>query len=419
MSKAATSTRLARRLNTFDAVIIGLGAMIGAGIFAAVGPAAGAAGNALIISFIIAALVAFLNVTSVAQLAILYPESGGAYVYGRNRLSSYWGFLAGWGFVIGKLASCTAMALTFAGYTYPSLQKPLAASAVLVMTVINYYGVQKTARATRIIVTIVLLTLATIIVAALVGGDLEPSRLADPFEDATFYGILQASGLLFFAFAGYARIATLGEEVVNPRSTIPKASFIALGLTLLIYLAIAVTALLCVDASVLGGSPAPLVAVLESGRSAALAPLVRVGAAVASLGVLLSLLAGVSRTIFAMSANRDLPQFFQAVHPKHKVPHRAELSVGAILFFLTLFFDIRAVIGFSSFAILVYYAVANLSAWTLSSSERQWPRWMSMFGLLACLVVAFSLPKSTIFGGVILFSVGSLVYFISSKWSKP
>ncbi len=412
---AASNSRLARRLGIFDAVVIGLGAMIGAGIFAAVGPAAGVAGPALLVSFVIAAGVAFFNVVSVSQLAVLYPESGGAYVYGRKRLGGFWGFLAGWGFVIGKLASCTAMALTFAGYAFPEYQKPIAATAVLAMTLINYFGVQKTSRATHIIVAVVLLTLLTIIVASLWGGNLDSSRLSHPFEGASLYGIFQASGLLFFAFAGYARIATLGEEVIHPRTTIPKASFIALGLTLFLYLAVAVTALLCVDVSALAQSRAPLVTVLESGQSVALAPLVRLGAAVASLGVLLSLLAGVSRTIFAMSANRDLPKFFDAVHPKYKIPHRAELSVGAILFLLTLFFDIRGAIGFSSFAVLVYYTIANLSAWTLSKFERQWPRWMAGLGLVSCMIVAFSLPTVSVLGGLALFSLGGLVYFLSRR----
>src|SRR5690606_21045634 len=112
-------SRLARRLGTSDAVVIGLGPLIGAGGFTALGPAADAAGGGLLIGLALAAVVAYCNATSSAQLAALHPESGGSYVYGRRRLGHLWGFLAGWSFVVGKTASCAAMALTFGTYAAP------------------------------------------------------------------------------------------------------------------------------------------------------------------------------------------------------------------------------------------------------------------------------------------------------------
>ena len=325
-SGSAEPSRLARRLGTTDAVVIGLGSMIGAGVFAAIGPAARAAGNGLLVALVIAAFVAYCNATSSAQLAAVYPESGGAYVYGRKKLGPLWGFLAGWGFVIGKLASCAAMALTFGSYAAPSAARPLAVAAVVALTAVNYLGVQKTALLTRVIVAVVLTSLAVVVTAVLFGGETDPARLW-PLTSADPYGILQAAGLLFFAFAGYARLATLGEEVIDPARTIPRAIPIALAMTLVVYTVVAVSALLAVDASVLAHSAAPLAVAVEAGRLAWLAPAVRIGATVASLGVLLSLIVGVSRTIFAMASNRDLG-FFAAVHPRYRVPHRAELGVG-------------------------------------------------------------------------------------------
>lgn len=403
------ASRLARRLDVGDAVIIGLGSMVGAGIFAALGPAARAAGAGLLLGLVAAACVAYCNATSSAALAALYPESGGTYVYGRKRLGPFWGFLAGWGFVIGKLASCAAMALTFAYYAAPSHARPLAASAVVALTAVNYFGVSKTAFATRVVVTIVLACLALVIFAALFGGDVEFSRLR-PATSAGWRGILEAAGFLFFAFAGYARIATLGEEVADPARTIPRAIPLALGLALVVYAAVAISALLAVDAAELANAPAPLAHVVEAGRWSALTPAVRVGAIVASLGVLLSLLAGVSRTAFAMAGNGDFPKFLASVHARHRIPDHAELLVGAIVVLIVLVADVRNAIGFSSFAVLIYYAIANASALTLRSAERRWPRALPAAGLVGCILLALSLPTASVVSGGALLAAGAAVY---------
>src|SRR5688500_4321846 len=253
-AESAAPSRLARRLDTFDAVVIGLGSMIGAGVFAAFGPAARAAGNGLLLGLAIAALVAYCNATSSAQLAALYPESGGTYVYGRKRLGHFWGFLAGWGFVIGKLASCAAMAITFGSYASPSLARPLAVFAVVALTAVNYLGVQKTAGLTKVIVAAVLFALAVVIAAVWLGGATDPERLW-PVSGASACGILRSAGFLFFAFAGYARVATLGEEVIEPKRTIPRAIPIALGITLFVYAAVAISALAGAGAAEIAGSP--------------------------------------------------------------------------------------------------------------------------------------------------------------------
>jgi basic amino acid/polyamine antiporter, APA family len=410
----AEPSRLARKLGFTDAVVIGLGSMIGAGVFAAIAPAARAAGAGLLLGLLIAVFVAYCNATSSAELAAVYPESGGSYVYGQKRLGHFWGFLAGWGFVIGKLASCAAMALTFAGYAAPSFARPLAVAAVVALTAANYFGVKKTALLTRVIVVLVFVSLAVVVTAILFGGEIEPARLW-PLTAAGPYGILQSAGLLFFAFAGYARLATLGEEVIDPARTIPRAIPVALGITLLVYAAVAVSALLAVDAAVLARSAAPLAAAVEAGRLAALSPAVRIGATVASLGVLLSLIVGVSRTVFAMAANRDLPGFFAAVHPRYRVPHRAEIGVGILVATIAALADVRSAIGFSSFAVLTYYAVANASAFTLEAAQRRWPRWLAVAGLLGCMVLAFSLPVASVAGGSLLLVAGAVVFWIRSQ----
>lgn len=409
-------SRLARKLGVGDAVVVGLGSMIGAGVFAAIGPAARAAGNLVVVGLLIAGAVAYCNATSSASLAALYPESGGAYVYGRRRLAEVWGFVAGWAFVVGKLASCAAMALTFAQYVAPSssrwLVRPLAIGAVVSLTAVNYFGIRKTVTLTKVIVGVVLVALGACLFATLAGGTIAMHRLW-PLDAAGPRGVLQAAGLLFFAFAGYARIATLGEEVVEPARTIPRAIPLALGLTLLLYAAVLVSAVAAAGSSALAASPAPLADAIRGGRFAAVSVAVRAGAAVASLGVLLSLIVGVSRTLFAMAAARDLPASLAAVHPRYHVPHRAELVVGAAVVSLVALLDAGQAIGFSAFTVLGYYAITNAAALTLSRRERRWPRALAALGLAGCVLVAVSLPVPSVVSGLAVLSLGLAVFGVS------
>ena len=409
------SDRLARRLTTRDAVVIGLGSMIGAGVFAAVGPAAEAAGAALLYGLMLAGGVAFCNAMSSAALAKLYPASGGTYVYGRERLGRFWGYLAGWAFVIGKLASLAVMALTFGTYVAPELARPLAVVAVVLITGVNYRGVTKTAGMARVILLLVLCSLAAIVVGSLGGGEANFSNVRDDLVNPSPLGVLESAGLLFFAFAGYARIATLGEEVRDPERTISRAIPLALGITLVLYVTVYTSGLLVAGPDRLADSAAPLATAVSSGNLSWLAPATRVGAAIASLGVLLSLMAGVSRTIFAMAANREMPTALAAVHPRFRVPHRAELAVAAAVSVLAATTDLRSVISFSSFTVLVYYAITNASAWTLPLGHLLWPRFFSGIGFVGCLALAFSLPLIAVGIGAGVLGAGAALYFIALR----
>jgi APA family basic amino acid/polyamine antiporter len=383
-------TRLSRRLGVGDAVVIGLGSMLGAGVFAALGPAAAAAGSGLLVGLVVAGAVAYCNATSSASLAALYPESGGTYVYGRERLGLGWGRLAGWVFVVGKTASGAAMALTFGAYALPSAARAVGAAVVVAVTAVNLLGVRKTALVTRVVVAVVLGVLAFVVVAGLGGGTASADRLSATGWSGVL-GVLEAAGYLFFAFAGYARVATLGEEVVDPARTIPRAVTVALTLVLVVYGLVAVVALLAVGPEVLASSSAPLASVVAAGSLSSFVWVVRVGGAVASVGVLLSLLAGISRTTFAMASNGDLPRWLSAVHAERRVPHRAEIVVGVAVLAVVLFADLRGAVALSSVAVLTYYGIANAAAWTLEPSERRWPRWLAAAGVVGCAVVALSL----------------------------
>jgi APA family basic amino acid/polyamine antiporter len=404
----ALPDELRRSLGVFDAVVIGLGSMIGAGVFAALAPAARAAGSGLLLGLAVAAVVAYCNATSSARLAALYPASGGTYVYGRKRLGDFWGYLAGWGFVVGKTASCAAMALTVGVYAWPSEAHAVAVAAVVALTAVNYAGVQKSAWLTRVIVAFVLAVLAAVVVGTFTSGATTVDRL--DLTGATVRGVVQAAGLLFFAFAGYARIATLGEEVREPQRTIPRAIPLALGITLAVYALVAVAALTVLGPQHLAEATAPLSDAVRAAGVSWLVPVVRVGATVAALGSLLALILGVSRTTLAMARDHHLPHLLAAVHPKFTVPHRAELLIGVVVAILAATADVRGAIGFSSFAVLIYYAVANASAFTLTPDEGRPRRPIPVVGVAGCVVLAFALPLPSVLAGVAVLGIGIAAY---------
>ncbi|MGH3867210.1 MAG: APC family permease [Pseudonocardiaceae bacterium] len=299
--------RLARRLGLGNAVVLGLGSMLGAGVFAAFGPAAAAAGAGLMIALGVAAVIAYCNAVASAQLAARYPESGGTYLYGRRRLGPVWGFLAGWGFVVGKTASCVAMALTFGAYTWPARTIPL-----------------------------------------------------------------------------------------------------ALGIVVAVYALVGASALVAVGPAALAAAPAPLAAATQAGTLSWLTPAVRIGGAVATAGVLLSLMAGVGRTTLAMARDHELPHMLAAVHPRYRVPHRAEIMLGALVVALVLVADLRGAIGFSSFAVLTYYVITNAAAFTLPGPQRHWLRPLTILGATGCALLALTLPTTTALTGTAVLALGLL-----------
>jgi basic amino acid/polyamine antiporter, APA family len=406
MSTVTSAPTLDRRLGLGDAVFIGLGSMIGAGVFAAYAPAARAAGSGLLLGLAVAAVVAYCNATSSAQLAASYPRAGGTYLYGREVLGDWWGYLAGWGFMVGKTASCAAMALTFAAYVAPDgWARPVAAAVVVVLALVNCAGVTRTALLTRVLVSLVLVALVVAAVACFRGGSTSGlSGWSSPEHGV--YGVLQSAGLLFFAFAGYARIATLGEEVREPERVIPRAIVGALAGAVVVYAVLALAVLSVLGASGTAASSAPLADAVRAVADPWVVGVVRVGAALASAGALLALVAGLGRTGLAMARERDLPGWLDAVHPRFRVPHRAELSVAAVVVVLVLTTDLRGAIGFSSFGVLLYYFVANASAYSQGAAARRYPRWLQVLGAAGCLVLVATLPWQAVLTGLAVIAVG-------------
>jgi APA family basic amino acid/polyamine antiporter len=400
--------QLQRRLGTFDATAIGLGSMLGAGVFVVFAPAAALAGKLLVLAVVVAGVVAYCNAVASAALAAKYPTSGGTYIYGRKQLGEWPGFLAGWGFVTGKTASCAAMALTFGSYVAPAFAVPVAIAAVVVLTGVNLLGITRTALLTRILLCMVLATLVFVAVAAVLGPHPVTATAGAASGDAG--GVLPAAGLMFFAFAGYARIATLGEEVRNPARAIPRAILAALAAAFTIYLVLALL-LFAHLGDRLAATRTPLLDAVLDSRLAAGAPLVQAGAAAACLGALLALITGVGRTTLAMARERDLPGPLAKVGGSHTVPFVAELAVAAVVILLLLTTDVMTVVGFSSFGVLMYYAIANASAYTLATHPGYAPRWLNAVGFLGCVVLAFTLPAASVLTMAAVLAAG-----VAGRW---
>lgn len=388
-------------LSRLDAVFIGLAAMLGAGVFVVFGPAAELAGSLLIVAILLAALVAYLNAASISQLAAVVTRSGGAYAYGRHYLGKTWGFLAGMSFLVGKIGSAAAIALVFANYLTPGHELITAVLAVVVMAAINIAGVNRTAFGSKVLAGITVSFLAALIFAGLFA---QPATNAMPA--GSFPGVLTASSLFFFAFAGYARVATLGGEVRDSSRSVPSAIRISLGVVLALYLALAIILSLKLGGGV-AGSLTPL-ADLAGYALGVEGATVAIFAAVATLGSLLALLAGMSRTAAEMAVDSELPKFLSR-RLRNGAPAIAEVIISLLVIALITTGSILLTIGLSSFAILSYYAIANLAAFRQPQSETDRAKWLNLLGMGLCVLLGLSVPISGLAVGAAALTVALIL----------
>jgi basic amino acid/polyamine antiporter, APA family len=403
----APSGELRRELGLIDAVGIGFGAIVGAGIFVVTGVAAGVAGSAFLVGLFIAGIAATCNALSSAQLAAEYPRSGGTYEYGYQVLNPWAGFAAGWIFLASKIAAAGTVALGLAGYVealLPALPpRAIAVGAIVVFTALNYFGIKRSSRANLAIVAVSLGTLVLFVAAGAASFRAENLR---PFAPAGWRGTLEAAAILFFAYTGYARIATLAEEVAEPRRTIPRAIVITIAGAILLYFAVALVAVGAVGAGSLAETAAPLHLAARGFPLPWVAVTVAVGGVTAMLGVVLSQLLGLSRMGFAMARRGDLPAVLAHVHPRYGVPGRAVILIGIVAAVVAATGTLRGVASVASFTILVYYAIANLAALRMPRHARLYPGAIPLTGLLACVILALSLTPAVILGGLFVLGVG-------------
>ena len=373
------------KLSLFGASALGVASMLGAGVFVVFAPASELAGSYLILAIALAGMVASLNARSMRQLSKVFPSAGGAYVFGKEYISSFWGFLAGIAFLLGKVGSVAAISLAAASYIYPAAKVEVAFASVALMTGINLLGINRTALGALVLS---VPTIALLLLVGIYGFQVVPVELQ---AQSSISGVLPAAALIFFAFAGYARVATLGPEVKNPSENIPKAITLSLVVVFVIYFLVA-NALQVQLGAALQFSTAPI-----QDFAALLLPwlpgeLVMLVAASACLGSLLSLLAGISRTAEAMAKDRELPRFIGLRSRRFNSPWVADLLILGIATGLLLSGDITWAIGISSFAVLVYYAVANFAAFRQLTPKQPLGRSMALIGCALCLGVGFFVP---------------------------
>ena len=419
----STSPQLQRELGVLGATMMGLGSIIGTGVFVSIGIAAGIAGSGVILAVAIGAIVAICNGLNSAQLAASHPVSGGSYEYGYKYLTPPLGFTAGWMFLLAKTASAATAALGFAGYLQrffglkgQGLLVGLALSSVLILTLIVWTGIRRSNLANIIIVSITLLSLCFFIIAGL------PTLAASGIDNLTLFSpnsigdLLHASALMFVAYTGYGRIATMGEEAKDPRRTIPKAIIAAMVLTMLLYIAVAVVAVGAVGADVLGkASAAPLEVVMSRLEISGGTQILAIGAMTAMLGVLLNLILGLSRVLLAMGRRRDMPPFVARLNAAGTTPDVAVWVMGIAIATLVLIGNVKTTWSFSAFTVLIYYAITNLAALQLQRSDRLYPKWLALLGLAACLFLAFWVEQQIWLTGLGLILAGLIWHFVAQR----
>lgn len=413
---ASDKRKLKRVVGLPGAVLLGLGSIVGTGAFVSLGLAAGTAGAWMLPALATAALLALFNGLSTAQLAASHPASGGTYEYGYAYLSPSLGFTAGWMFLCAKSASAATAALGCAGYLLEAAGKGLTPAAppacllICAAAALTLSGMRRSNAANALIVAASLSALALFSFSG-AGTDFGTRTLSRE----TFPGIrpfLHACALLFVAYTGYGRIATLGEEVAEPERTIPRAVFCTLAVSLLVYLGTAGSALGLAGAprffelTVSTGAPLEAIA-LDAGKNLA-ARALAAGAVAAMFGVLLNLILGLSRVLLAMGRRGDMPGIFARLDASGGAPAPAVLAASVLIALLAALGSVKTAWSFSAFTVLVYYALTNLAALRLPEADRRFPRWTAYGGLAGCCLLAFFVEPRIWAAGLALIAAGLL-----------
>jgi basic amino acid/polyamine antiporter, APA family len=403
---------------------MGLGSIIGTGIFISIAIATQVAGNGIIIAIVIAALLAVFNGLSSAQLAAAHPVSGGTYEYGYRFINSWFGFTAGWMFMVAKSASAATAVLGCIGYLFyafgvDSQHWMLTGSGILllvIMTSLVSGGIQRSNTANKWIVSVTITGLAALVAASFLVNGVPLQPITDAVTDTSASAILYASALMFVAYTGYGRIATLGEEVADPKKTIPKAIILAMVVIVIIYFAVSLTALQVMGADAFGqtveGEAAPLMMVAQALSVPVIGPVITIAAVTAMLGVLLNLILGLSRVLLGMARRRDVPHVISRINPNTQSPVAAVWVTGVIIGLLVLSGDVVFTWSFSAFTVLIYYSITNLAALFLPDELRIYPRFVPVLGLFGCLFLAAWIDPKIMLLGIGVIGIGLIWHWV-------
>jgi len=418
---------LNRSIKTPGAILMGLGSIIGTGIFVSIAIATQISGNGVLIAILIAALLAIFNGLSSAQLAANHPVSGGTYEYGYRFLGSYFGFTAGWMFMIAKSASAATAVLGCIGYLFYSLNIDVSHTTyiltslalLIIVTIMVSGGINRSNSANKVIVSVTIAGLLSLIIASLLVNGFLVEPIKNALVDTSSSSILYGAALMFVAYTGYGRIATLGEEVFEPRTTIPKAIILAMVLIVFLYLMVTLTALAVMGSEAFGqtvdGEAAPLMVVAQSLSIPFIGPFISFAAITAMLGVLLNLILGLSRVLLAMARRKDVPNVLSNIHPKSKSPVSAVIISSIIIGLLVISGDVVFTWSFSAFTVLIYYSITNLSALMMPKELHLYPIWIPFMGLFGCLFLAFWIEPVIWISGLILILTGLIWHTIALR----
>lgn len=429
MNDKSQHNRLTRELGIFGATMMGLGSIVGTGIFVSIGLAAGSAGPSVILAIVLAAVVAMCNAFSSAQLAASHAVSGGTYEYGYKYLHPSLGFTAGWMFLCAKIASAATAALGFAGYLIhlfnmgPIPIVPIAAAVSILFTILVLSGLRKANWTNIVIVSVTLMTLLLFVFFGLTHLSITNLQPFFPSSENGLSGFFYATALMFVAYTGYGRVATLGEEVKNPKTFIPRAIMVTLIVSAMLYVAVGLVAVGTVGAGNLAqvaeAQATPLEIAARTIGMPGLGTIVAIGACTSMLGVLLNLILGLSRVVLAMGRQGDLPPIFAHVSDKGRVPSAAVIGVGIAITGLALMGSVETTWAFSAFTVLIYYSITNLTALYLPKEDRLYHPAFAIGGLIACLFLAFWVPAKIWAAGLGVVLIGFIWHFIAWRlWHK-
>jgi APA family basic amino acid/polyamine antiporter len=410
---------LKREIGLFGATALGIGAIIGSGIFIVTGIVAGMAGPAMIISVLIAGIIALFSAMSVAELSAYLPEEGGTYAYAQKLISPFVGFIAGWIWVFSNIFVGAAVSLGFAHYfatLFPAIPvKGIAVIICLIFIIINSIGLKESTILNNLLVTFKVLILLFFIAFGL--GFFSTTNLT-PFAPSGISGILGGAALIFFAYTGFARVTIMAEEVHDPRVTIPRSIYLALAISTALYIFVSIIAVGLVGAPALSQSGSPLADAIRVTGSSPAVLLISLGAMIATASVLLTTIMGISRILFAMSRKGDLPAFLTHIHPRFNTPHFAIWISGACMIAAILLADLTLVVAVSTFAMLVFYLIADIAAFRIPSDYQQFPRIVPVIGAVSCIALIGFLTINSWIIGCIGLAIGMVYYGIHRQAAK-
>lgn len=421
---------LKRSLGLVECTLMGVGVMLGAGIYALVGQAAMLAGNAVWLSFFLASLVAGCTGLSYAELSSFIPKAGGEYYYTSRALGSLMAFLVSWLLMVGIAIAASAVALGFAGYLGAlTASNPIWSASLLVAAsaCLLIYGIQQTAWVAAICTALEVIGLAVVIAVGLPNlGTVDYFATAP----AGVSGIMSAGALVFFAYIGFEEIVQLAEETHDATRNIPRALLLSIAITTVLYVLVAIAAVSVMGWEQLGSSESPLadVAAVALGRRAFVG--LSIIALFSTANTVLILIMSAARLLYGMAEDGKMPQCLAAIHETRQSPYMATLAIAAVsVAIIVALKNIAVVANLTNFALLAAFVLINVVVVVLRYREPNTHRpfrvpisvgklpLIPLFGIVTSLVMLAYVGLTAILMGVSLCVVGLLVYFVQLRRS--